>query len=319
MSLARMFVSIVAKSSRFAKTSQSPFGDHKHSFVLSLVTCRFVATHHVTKNIELISQDPKDLQIKQNTKSSGDSSNPPLLVILSWLLSKRKHLMKFANLYMEQGFDVVTVSVHPWQLMWPVKGTRVIAKDLLTFLDQNKSYEQIMLHGFSVGGYMWGEVLELIEQDRKKYDHVIERIIGQVWDSAADISELTIGTPRAVFPKNEVMQKVLAKYLDYHMKTFYNSATQYYIRSSQLFHMNLVRTPALFLLSNTDPVGAVSSNMRVRDSWDSLGIETYVKIFNESPHVGHFQKYPKEYVHELYTFLDKLNMISNEEKIRSRL
>lgn len=94
--------------------------------VLGLVTCRFVATHHVTKNIELIAQDPKDLQIKQDSKRSGDSSSPPLLVMLSWLLSKRKHLMKFANLYMEQGFDVVTVSVHPWQLMWPVKGTRVI-------------------------------------------------------------------------------------------------------------------------------------------------------------------------------------------------
>lgn len=91
----------------------------------------------------------------------------------------------------------------------------MIAQDLLSFLDQNKNYDQIMLHGFSVGGYMWGEVLELIQQDRKKYDHVIERIVGQVWDSAADISELTIGTPRAVFPKNEVMQKLLAKYLEY--------------------------------------------------------------------------------------------------------
>lgn len=36
--------------------------------------------------------------------------------------------MKFANLYLEQGFDVVTVSVSPFQLMWPVKGTRVSKK-----------------------------------------------------------------------------------------------------------------------------------------------------------------------------------------------
>lgn len=91
---------------------------------------------------------------------------------------------------------------------------QVIAKDLLNFLEQNKSYEQIMLHGFSVGGYMWGEVLDMIEKDNQRYDHVIDRIVGQVWDSAADITEICIGTPRAVFPKNLVMQKVLEKYME---------------------------------------------------------------------------------------------------------
>lgn len=55
------------------------------------------------------------------------------------------------------------------------------------------------------------------------------------------------------------------------MKAFHNQATQYWIRSSQLFHLNLVHTPALFLVSNTDPVGSLESNMRVRDSWESLG------------------------------------------------
>jgi hypothetical protein len=61
------------------------------------------------------------------------------------------------------------------------------------------------------------------------------------------------------------------------MKAFHKQATQYWIRSSQLFHLNLVRTPALFFVSNTDPVGSLKSNMRVRDSWESLG--TKVSIF----------------------------------------
>lgn len=47
-------------------------------------------------------------------------------------------------------------------------------------------------------------------------------------------------------------------------------------------------------------------------------LQTYVKIFEESPHVAHFYKYPKEYVAELYAFLQKLNLIQNEEKIRAR-
>jgi len=58
------------------------------------------------------------------------------------------------------------------------------------------------------------------------------------------------------------------------MKTFHQQATQYYIRSSQVFHAaNVLRVPALLFVSKTDPVGAVTSNLSLRDTWDSLGIK----------------------------------------------
>ena len=57
------------------------------------------------------------------------------------------------------------------------------------------------------------------------------------------------------------------------MKAFHKQATQYYIRSSQLFHTNIVHSPALFIMSKTDTIGAVDSNKRVRDSWESLGVK----------------------------------------------
>lgn len=100
-----------------------------------MVACRFVSTHHVTKNLELISQDNKTLVENGVRTEANSSSNPPLLVMLCWLMSKRKHIMKFVNLYTEQGFDVMTVSVTPWQLMWPVKGTRVRGQGRLIWID----------------------------------------------------------------------------------------------------------------------------------------------------------------------------------------
>jgi len=57
------------------------------------------------------------------------------------------------------------------------------------------------------------------------------------------------------------------------MKTFHQQATQYYIRSSQLFHTANVRVPALIFVSKTDPVGAIDSNLSVRDTWESLGMK----------------------------------------------
>lgn len=90
---------------------------------------------------------------------------------------------------------------------------KIVANDILKFLDINKSYSPLVLHGFSVGGYLWSEVLVKIAQEQEKYQHIIDRTAGQVWDSAADITELPVGLPVAVFPKNAVLQNALKQYI----------------------------------------------------------------------------------------------------------
>ncbi|CAK9804922.1 Transmembrane protein 53 [Anthophora quadrimaculata] len=298
---------------RFISYPKPQLLNKKQNLTLSLLMCK-LSSYHVTKNIEHISQG------KQVTACNTEESRPrPLLVLFSWLLAKRKYLMKYMDLYLEQNFDILIVSVTPWQMLWPVKGSRLVAADLLEFLTQQQNYQQILLHGFSVGGYMWGEVLDLVQSNHQKYCNVIDRIVGQVWDSLVYVTGIPLGIPRAVFPKNEMLQRILQKYLEYHLKTFYKQSTQYYVQSSHMFHRNLVRTPALFLVSKTDPVGAIIHNMRVRDQWDTLGVKTYVKIFEKSPHVGHYPMYPKEYVLELYTFLNKLSLVPNEEKMKAHI
>jgi len=62
---------------------------------------------------------------------------------------------------------------------------------------------------------MWGEALDLIHSNKDKYSNVTDRIVGQVWDSIADVSQIPIGLPRAVFPKNMMMQSLLQKYVEY--------------------------------------------------------------------------------------------------------
>lgn len=74
----------------------------------------------ITKNIQLISSDKKDCKIT-NLKLSKPQDKP-LVILLSWLMAKRKHINKYANFYLDKGFDVLNVNVSPWQLLWPVKG-----------------------------------------------------------------------------------------------------------------------------------------------------------------------------------------------------
>lgn len=58
-----------------------------------------------------------------------------------------------------------------------------------------------------------------------------------------------------------------------------------------MFHSTLVKSPALFLLSKTDPVGAVDSNQRVKESWESLGKLFFKSLFASFLHPVVFQVY----------------------------
>lgn len=135
------------------------------------------------------------------------------MLILSWLQAKHKHLKKYAELYTEQGFDVLIAQITPWQLLWPVKGSQPVAVDIVKFLHNNPSYAPMVIHGFSVGGYLWGECMAHMALDLDKYKPLLSRISAQIWDSAADITEIPVGVPKALFPKNMALQNALRSYM----------------------------------------------------------------------------------------------------------
>lgn len=79
----------------------------------------------------------------------------------------------------------------------------------------------MILHGFSVGGYLWGECMVHMAREFDRYNHVLDMIQGQIWDSAVELSEIPIGVPKAMFPRNETLQRALKNYLMYvHKKVF---------------------------------------------------------------------------------------------------
>lgn len=57
----------------------------------------------------------------------------PLVVLLQWLMAKPHIIKKYAKLYIDQGYDVLAVTVTPWQVMWPTKGIQVSFLFIETF------------------------------------------------------------------------------------------------------------------------------------------------------------------------------------------
>lgn len=62
------------------------------------------------------------------------------------------------------------------------------------------------------------------------------------------------------------------------MKAFDSIATCHYVRASQAFHSNIVKAPALFFLSKTDPIGTETAMAQARSSWEKSGIKVIIAL-----------------------------------------
>lgn len=60
-------------------------------------------------------------------------------------MAKPKHIKKYAELYIDHGYDVITVTVTPWQVMWPTKGTQVSDSKEFFLLFFSSRYDMIYI------------------------------------------------------------------------------------------------------------------------------------------------------------------------------
>ncbi|KAL0273023.1 UNVERIFIED_CONTAM: hypothetical protein PYX00_005800 [Menopon gallinae] len=169
------------------------------------------STFTVTENLKFNSFD----SIKFTGNRASIDKLRPLIVVLEYMNAKGKHIQKVADVYLDRGFDVLQVSLKPMQLLFPVKGSQVVAKDLADFLAVNQSFTPLVIHAFSVGAYLWGETIMHFSKDLKTYQPVIDRIKALIYDSPADIEALTTAFPASLFPNNAILRASFSSYIRY--------------------------------------------------------------------------------------------------------
>jgi len=90
----------------------------------------------------------------------------------------------------------------------------LIAGDFIKFVESNQKYQDIILHGFSVGGYLYGEICQKISNlPEKKLSELCNRFKGQIWDSPVDVAGVAKGVAAAVFPSGSIFRGVIEKSL----------------------------------------------------------------------------------------------------------
>lgn len=240
-----------------------------------------------------------------------DSNGKPLVLLISWLGGNPKHLQNICKLYTNLDFDVLEVRVQPIQLMRPVHKAQPIASDIVNFLAHNKNYERVVVHGFSIGGYLWGECLNHLQNDLDKRKVITEKVKAQIWDSMVGVSELGGGVGKTLFPTNPLMQRLIINLAQFYLQSFYNVSTKHYRKASASFYIHAFRAPALVFCSKTDQIGTEKLSLSIRDSFAADDIEVTLKCFNDSPHIQHFRRHHDEYTKFLLRHLKSCDLIES--------
>ncbi len=210
-------------------------------------------------NYSVASTEAKPVRISKNLSfrpaydSHLSQQERPLVLVYGWLVAKAKHIHKYGDFYLKKGFDVLHIKVTPSQLLRPTLAQGVI-KQAVGFTKEAKHRQQpLLIHGFSVGGYLFGETLVQMRENKELKQHFGDRIQGQIMDSPVDFHGIPYGVSQAV-TQIPVVQRSMQASLEMYLKVFQNQ-TKAYLRSSETFRANEFGTPTLFLYSQADKVG----------------------------------------------------------------
>ncbi|CAN7949182.1 unnamed protein product, partial [Ixodes pacificus] len=233
----------------------------------------------------------------------------PLAILMAWLEAKEAHLQRYRQLYLDQGFDILTVRTHLMQLALPKGGAQRVAQMVLDFLLENPNYARLVVHAFSVGGYQMGEVLVRMRQSGGRYMDLLPRFKAQVYDSPVDVAGTAAGFSIAA-TKNPLLQKVIQVLMKTQAAVLYPVSTAYHKAASRAFYDNFLTCPALLINSKGDRVSSLEDSIRVADCWRKKGTDVSICTFEDSRHVQHITKYPDQYANEVIRLLRKAQLIA---------
>lgn len=132
----------------------------------------------------------------------------------------------------------------------------------------------------------------------EKYGGIPNRVIGQVWDSMTHSSMIVNGVPYAILPNNKFLQNILRKLLHFYLK--HNHAMQIHFEGCiQNLYQSLATSPQLIFASEVDQIATTHFAKKLADTWKANGAEVTLKVFEDSLHVKHYQKYPDVYMQYL--------------------
>ncbi|OWF50533.1 transmembrane protein 53-A-like [Mizuhopecten yessoensis] len=269
--------------------------------VLVQRTCNFCTATQVGVSGVWTQKIDHNLELRAMKKDGVVQHARPLMLLFGWMGAKRKHMQKYEEYYLNRGYTVLTVSSSPIDILKPVRAQGIASK-ILNHIDdrsRNVGRQPILLHGFSVGGYLIAEFHVKLNSEK-----TIARdlIVAQVLDSPVDFDGIPKGFSTAL-TNNPALRFLIRNSLHLYMNMFRTSVLEFH-KASEAFKYNKYCVPSLFLYSKADPVATLETVEGFINGFDQRKIPVQSKCWHDSPHVSHYYYYPREYTDILTSFLD---------------
>ncbi|MBN3271109.1 TMM53 protein, partial [Polyodon spathula] len=237
-----------------------------------------------------------------------------LLLLLPWLGSQAHAVDKYREIYFRQGFDVLTVESKTSYFLWPRWGLDYGAQVLELLQSDSFVSRPLLLHAFSIGGYIFAQMMVHISNNAQQYKSMTDRIKGQIYDSLVigSVERMATGVGKMVLLK---MEGLLRKGTLLYFNILKGYTVDYYNVTIGMFWNNPPQTPALFFYCENDPLSDHKEVERLMQSWHLQGINVVGKGWKDCVHAGHLKKHPQEYLATLDQFLQSINTTPLKAKV----
>ncbi|RUS70112.1 hypothetical protein EGW08_022126 [Elysia chlorotica] len=238
-----------------------------------------------------------------------------LVVMLTWLGAKDRHILRYSHLYTKQGLDVLIVKSEAKDFIWP-RNSIALAEQVHNVLEnQMKEYNHIISHSMSVGSFNWTVIRRYLKQ-KENAEHICQKFKGQIYDSvvagagkgglldespaegrpevhALDRMVHGIVVSRKLGPKMQWMIESLTKA---YFSVTKRSTVRFYEKALKYFREEPLHIPTLFLTSRDDPMCDASVLERLVDIWEEEhNFKVSIKVWDNSPHAQHYLHHQEEY------------------------
>ncbi|XP_078671058.1 transmembrane protein 53-like [Branchiostoma floridae x Branchiostoma belcheri] len=228
----------------------------------------------------------------------------PLVVLIGWLNASPTVLGKYAGVYTDRGFRVLLVKSQFSHATRPATGCQLMT-EVLDFLKREVSSLPIILHVASMGFYMLGWMVYLMNIHEDKYGSVRSKVVGLVLDSPVADGKGAFNGMVVGLTNWTVLQMLLRFAINVYYTLARQVVRKYNVLTDSITGKPIL-APVLALYSMDDPVCQVDSLQGFLGKWRSLGIEVTERCWEKSTHVGHLVNHREEYLSALDRFLTRL-------------
>lgn len=255
---------------------------------------------------------PRSLGFDLTLRPCPSKDSKKLAVVCGWMGAKPSQLKPYVNFYLNRDFNVISYAVGPQHVFDPSSATAMMERvlDLVLRSDHKNNLakpERIITHSFSVGGYLTGQLLRVLDeparaQDREEWHRLVK---GQVFDSPPDMPSIAKGMGASMglgpFVAGAVEQIVKG-----YLWSVRNTAGKAHSASSAAFHNNHIPAPSHWMYSAADPVALEKDIDVVMSKWQAAGRRVTRTRWEHTPHIQHGRQDPERYFGSLGEFIDKL-------------